>query len=147
MEFKIREYQSKDENQVIKLWFACNLIVSWNNPQMDIERKLKVNPELFLVGELEGKVIATVMGGYEGHRGWINYLAVLPEFQRNGYAREMMTAIEKKLLNIGCPKINLQIRSNNKAVILFYEKIGYTDEQMTSMGKRLLNDSKYSEKY
>ena len=146
IKFIIREYQSSDEQQVIDLWFACNLVVPWNNPKLDIERKLKVNPELFLVGEINNRVIASVMGGYEGHRGWINYLAVLPNFQRKGYATKMMSAIEQKLKDIGCPKINLQIRSNNEAVIKFYESIDYFDEHMTSMGKKLSDDPEYIRK-
>ena len=142
-EYKIREFKAKDEKQVIELWSACDLIVPWNHPKMDIERKLKVNPELFLVGELNNNVIASVMGGYEGHRGWINYLAVLPEYRGSGFAREIMTVVEQKLKNIGCPKINLQIRNNNEDVIKFYETIGYFDEHMTSMGKRLSKDPKF----
>lgn len=142
-DFKIRVYQPKDEKDVIDLWRVCHLIVPWNNPKLDIQRKLKVNPELFLVGELDQKVIASVMGGYEGHRGWINYLAVLPEYRGNGYAREIMNVVEQKLKDIGCPKINLQIRSNNKEVIKFYERIGYFDERMTSMGKILSKDPPY----
>ena len=143
MEFSIREYHINDEQQVIHLWYECELVVPWNNPKMDIERKLKVNPELFLVGEIEYKIIASVMGGYEGHRGWINYLAVLPDYQGKGFAKQIMTAVEQKIKNIGCPKINLQIRSNNEDVIKFYESIGYYDERMTSMGKRLSEDTKY----
>ena len=146
MKLKIREYQYSDEQQVIDLWFACNLVVPWNNPILDIERKLKVNPELFLVGEINNQVIASVMAGYEGHRGWINYLAVWPEFQRKGYAKEIMSVVEKKLKDIGCPKINLQIRSNNESVIKFYESIGYFDEHMTSMGKKLSDDPEYISK-
>jgi ribosomal protein S18 acetylase RimI-like enzyme len=141
MNFIIREYQSKDEKEVINLWYACNLVVPWNNPKLDIERKLKVNPELFLVGEIQGKVIASVMGGYEGHRGWINYLAVLPEYQGKGFAKQIMYAVEQKLKDLACPKINLQIRRNNKMVINFYKKIGYIDDHMTSMGKWLSKDS------
>lgn len=141
--FKIREYQAKDEQQVIDLWYACDLVVTWNNPVLDIKRKLKVNPELFLVGEIKAKVIASVMGGYEGHRGWINYLAVLPDYRGNGYAQKIMIEIEQKLKSIGCPKINLQIRSNNEKVLKFYESIGYNDEHMTSMGKRLSEDPKF----
>jgi len=143
MKFKIREYKQKDEHQVIELWLDCKLVVPWNNPKLDIQRKLKVNPELFLVGEINNKIIASVMGGYEGHRGWINYLAVLPEYQGKGYAKDIMFAIEQKLKNIGCPKINLQIRSNNENVIKFYESIGYFDEHMTSMGKKLSEDPEY----
>ena len=143
VKFKIREYQTKDELQVIELWYACGLIVPWNNPKMDIERKLKVNPELFLVGALNNKVVASVMGGYEGHRGWINYLAVLPEYRGNSYAKEIMTVVEQKFKEIGCPKINLQIRNDNEEVIKFYEKIGYYNEHMTSMGKRLSEDTNF----
>ena len=141
--FEVKLYNPKDEKQVIELWTACNLTVSWNNPKLDIERKLKVNPELFLVGEIGNKVIASVLGGYEGHRGWINYLAVLPEYRGNGFAKEIMIAVEQKLKDIGCPKINLQIRGNNEEVIKFYESIGYFDEHMTSMGKRLSEDPKF----
>ena len=122
----IRSYQSEDEKSVIDLWMACNLVVPHNNPERDIERKLKVNPEWFLVGELEGVVVASCMAGYEGHRGWINYLAVSPEHQRKGFATLMMSEAEEQLRAAGCPKINLQIRETNKEVILFYESIGFS---------------------
>lgn len=133
----IRPYQNKDEKDTIELWHSCNLIVSWNNPKLDIERKLKVNPDLFLIGLIEDKLIATVMGGYEGHRGWINYLAVSPEMRRKGIARQMVGEVENKLHKLGCPKINLQIRSSNQGVIEFYKKIGFSVDDVISMGKRL----------
>ena len=82
----IRPYQPGDEQAVIELWRRCDLIRPLNDPHEDIRRKRQVNPELFLVGELDGKVIASVMAGYEGHRGWLNYVAVAPEYQRKGYA-------------------------------------------------------------
>jgi len=69
--FTIRQYRLEDEEDVISLWSECNLIVQHNNPKRDIERKLKVNPEWFLVGEIDGRIIGTCMAGYEGHRGWI----------------------------------------------------------------------------
>ena len=109
-------------------------------PVRDIERKLLVNPELFLVGELDGKVIATCMAGYEGHRGWINYLAVAPQHQRKGFAREIMQHAESLLRAAGCPKINLQVRSTNAAVIAFYEQLGFQIDAVTSLGKRLVSD-------
>jgi ribosomal protein S18 acetylase RimI-like enzyme len=140
-DFYIREYSSKDRKTVIELWQKCNLTRPWNNPKLDIERKLKVNPELFLVGLLNGKVIATVMGGYEGHRGWINYLAVKPDYQKRGLGRQIMKAIEEKLLAIGCPKINLMIRTDNPSAVSFYEKIGFKTDDVISMGKRLLEDN------
>jgi ribosomal protein S18 acetylase RimI-like enzyme len=140
----IRPYQRQDETDVIDLWRRCDLVVPWNNPQLDIERKLKVNPELFLVGLIGGKIVATVMGGYEGRRGWINYLAVCPDHQRSGLGRKIMEAAEAKLRALGCPKINLQIRTGNVAVIKFYESIGYSIDDVVSMGKRLKADPEYS---
>lgn len=137
---QIRPYLPGDENDVIELWRKCELTKPWNNPKLDIERKLKVNPELFLVGLLKSKIVATVIGGYEGHRGWINYLAVDPEYQRRGLGRQMMEVIEDKILDMGCPKINLQVRTENTSVIEFYNNIGYKTEDRMSMGKRLVED-------
>jgi ribosomal protein S18 acetylase RimI-like enzyme len=135
--FIIRSYQSEDEQEVIALWFACNLVVPVNNPQRDIARKLKVNPELFLVATLGGKVVGTCMAGYEGHRGWINYLAVSPDYRRQGIAARLMAAAEEKLKAFGCPKINLQVRKTNTQVIQFYERLGYKVDDVVGMGKRI----------
>ena len=137
----IRPYKLEDTPEVIALWEACGLVREWNNPSRDIERKLRVNPELFIVGCIDNTVIASAMGGYEGHRGWVNYLAVHPEFQGKGYALKIMSDLEEKLIARGCPKINLQIRSTNKEVIAFYESIGYTIDEVISMGKRLIPDN------
>ena len=138
----IRPYQDRDEKNVIELWHNCNLVVPWNDPKLDIERKLKVNPDLFLVGLIEGKVVATVMGGYEGHRGWINYLAVSPEIRQKGVGQQMVEEVEAKLRKLGCPKINIQVRSSNKGVIEFYGKVGFSVDDVISMGKRLVDDQK-----
>jgi ribosomal protein S18 acetylase RimI-like enzyme len=140
IELTIRPYQLKDEAGVVELWLQCNLIVPQNNPKRDINRKLQVNPEWFLVGLLGGRVVATCMAGYEGHRGWINYLAVSPHHRRQGIGRKMMEEAEKRLLAAECPKINLQVRETNQAVIRFYERIGYTRDPVISMGKRLQKD-------
>ena len=86
----IRPFQKEDETAVVALWRICELIVPWNNPNKDIARKLKVQPELFLIGMLDSFLIASVMGGYDGHMGWINYLAVNPNFRGLGYAQQMM---------------------------------------------------------
>ncbi len=134
---KIRKYQTDDQEMIIDLWDKCGLVVPQNNPQKDIERKLKINPEWFLVGELKGNIIASCMAGYEGHRGWINNLAVSPDYQRQGFARQIMTEAELLLRAAGCPKINLQIRSSNAAVIEFYKAIGFRIDDVVSMGKRL----------
>jgi ribosomal protein S18 acetylase RimI-like enzyme len=138
---KIRSFTIEDEKAVIELWQKCDLVRSWNNPRADIVRKLKVNPELFVVGVLDGKIIAAAMGGYEGHRGWVNYLAIDPSYQRKGFGRQIMQDIEKRLLALGCPKINLQVRNGNTSALEFYNRIGYKDDNVISLGKRLISDS------
>ena len=139
-EMTIRPYLPSDESAVIELWRQCDLLRPWNNPKRDIERKLKVNPELFLVGLIDNKVIATVIGGYEGHRGWIYYLAVDPYHRRRGLGRQIMAAVEGKILELGCPKINIQVRAENNGVLEFYESIGYKREERVSLAKRLVED-------
>jgi ribosomal protein S18 acetylase RimI-like enzyme len=136
----IKPYHPDNQQAVINLWQACNLVVAWNDPVKDIQRKMLVDPDLFLIGELSEDIVATVMGGYEGHRGWINYLAVSPEHQRKGYARAMMQQVEVLILQKGSPKINLQVRSNNIDVIHFYQTIGYDIENAVGLGKRLIPD-------
>ena len=136
----VRPYRTDDEESLVSLWQVCELTVPWNNPHKDIARKLQVQPELFLVGILDSRLIATVMGGYDGHRGWINYLAVHPDFQGKGYGQEIMNSVETGLLEMGCPKINLQIRTGNDKIQLFYQKLGFTNDQVVSMGKRLEAD-------
>lgn len=138
---EIRPYSPEDKQSVINLWQQCNLVRPWNNPELDIARKLKVNPELFLVGTLNGKIIATAMACYEGHRGWVNYLAVDPAHQRKGLGKQIMTEAENKLLALRCPKINLQVRNGNKTAIDFYNRIGYKKDDVVSFGKRLIPDS------
>ena len=136
----IKPYHPDNQQAVINLWQACNLVVAWNDPVKDIQRKMLVDPDLFLIGELSEDIVATVMGGYEGHRGWINYLAVSPEHQRKGYARAMMQQVEVLILQKGSPKINLQVRSNNIDVIQFYQAIGYDNEDAVGLGKILIPD-------
>jgi ribosomal protein S18 acetylase RimI-like enzyme len=137
----IRPYQQADESAVIALWDACKLTRPWNDPRKDIARKLQVQPELFLVGEVAGSVMASIMAGYDGHRGWVNYLAVQPGLQRRGYGQALMQAVEQELLAIGCPKINLQVRSNNDSVLAFYRHIGYVQDEVVSLGRRLIPDN------
>ena len=136
----IRPFQEGDEESLVSLWNMCKLTVPWNNPYKDIARKLKVQAELFLVGFLENKIIASVMAGYDGHRGWINYLAVHPDFQSRGYGKQLMDNVENRLRKLGCPKINLQIRDANNKVLSYYQKLGFVEEKRISMGKRLEDD-------
>ena len=137
---KITTYKPEYESAVIALWQRCNLTRPQNDPKKDIERKLKVNPELFLVGLIDGKVAATVMGNYDGHRGWIYYLGVDPALQRKGLGRRIVDAVEKKLRAKGCPKINLQVRKDNLNAVKFYERIGFKTDEVIGMGKRLVED-------
>ncbi len=136
----IRPYEDSDEDAVIALWQDCGLVVPHNDPRRDIARKVRVGREFFLVGEVGSLVVASVMGGYDGHRGWVNYLAVSPNHQRKSYGTLLMRALEKMLLERGCPKLNLQIRRTNEAVIRFYNSIGYGEDAVVSMGKRLIPD-------
>ena len=136
----IRPFKEGDEEALVSLWNMCKLTVPWNNPYKDIARKLKVQAELFLVGYLEDKLIASVMAGYDGHRGYINYFAVHPEFQARGYGKQLMDNVENGLRELGCPKINLQIREGNDKVFSYYQKLGFVEEKRINMGKRLEDD-------
>jgi ribosomal protein S18 acetylase RimI-like enzyme len=137
---QIRPFLDSDEAAVIALWEAAGLTRSWNDPHKDIERKRRVQPEGFLVGTVDGTVMASVMVGYDGHRGWINYLAVAPAHRHKGHARTLMREAERLLEAAGCPKVNLQIRTSNAAVIEFYKAIGYAQDDVVSFGRRLIAD-------
>jgi ribosomal protein S18 acetylase RimI-like enzyme len=137
---RIRPFTEADEAQVVDLWERCGLVRAWNDPRKDIARKLHVQRELFLVGADGAQIVATVMAGYEGHRGWINYLAVDPDRRRQGFARALMAAVEDQLRALGCPKINLQIRHDNRDAIAFYRRIGFAEDAAISLGKRLYRD-------
>ncbi len=139
-ELTIRSYGDQDQQDVIRLWRECGLVRPQNNPCRDIARKMGVNPELFLVGTLDGQVVATCMAGYEGHRGWLNYLAVDPQVQRRGLGSQLVAEAERRLRALGCPKINLQVRTSNQAVISFYRSLGYAVDDVISLGKRLVVD-------
>lgn len=136
----IRPYTETDRPAVLRLWEETGLTVPQNDPGKDIDRKMKVDPELFLVGEVNGDVVATVMAGYEGHRGWINYLAVRPDHRRKGYGRMLMESAEDLLRKKGCPKINLQVRATSAEVVRFYSAMGYGDDKVIGLGKRLVHE-------
>ena len=138
---KIRQFNIADKKAVIKLWHDCNLVVPWNDPEKDILRKLGVGADLFLVGEYEAAIVASVMGGYDGHRGYVNYLVVAPMFRNKGFAKIMMSEIESQLKAMGCPKINLMVRNSNVDIIEFYQSLGYELDQSVILGKRLIPDN------
>ena len=137
---EIRAFRLADERAVIQLWGACDLLRPWNDPEKDIRRKLEIQPEMFLVGTLNREIVATAMAGYEGHRGWVNYLAVAPDHRGRGYGRAIMSEVEKLLAKAGCPKINVQVRGTNTAAVEFYRRLGYQVEDRVSLGKRIEPD-------
>jgi ribosomal protein S18 acetylase RimI-like enzyme len=136
----IRPFHPADTDAVITLWQRCDLVCPQNDPRKDIARKLAVRPDLFLVAVIDHALVGTVMAGYEGHRGWINYLAVDPDHRLRGLGRQLMLEAERLLHAAGCPKINLQIRTTNHAVIAYYRALGFTPDDVLSMGKRLQHD-------
>jgi ribosomal protein S18 acetylase RimI-like enzyme len=139
---QIRAFEEGDADEVVALWRLCGLIREWNDPHHDIARKLLVQRELFLVGieEGNGDVVASIMAGYDGHRGWVNYLAVHPDARGAGHGRALMQQVESMLLVRGCPKVNLQVRGDNVEAMSFYAAIGYGIDDAVSLGKRLIAD-------
>ncbi len=137
---KIRSYQTQDESDVVALWDACGLIRPWNDPRRDIARKLTEQPELFLVGTESEKLIATAMVGFDGHRGWVYYLAVDPGFRGRSYGKALMREAERLLMERGCPKVNLLVRNSNTQIIEFYRSLGYVQDEAISLGRRLISD-------
>jgi ribosomal protein S18 acetylase RimI-like enzyme len=134
---EIRPFQDSDEEAIVELWRDCELLRPANDPHRDIELKRAVQPDLFLVGILHSRIVASVMAGYEGHRGWLNYLAVAPTCRHRGFGRAIVAAAEDRLRLIGCPKINLQVRVGNARTMEFYQKIGFRMDDVVSLGKRL----------
>jgi len=135
---EIRPYRRSDEKAVAALWREVFPDApSWNEPEKDIARKLEVQREFFLVAVEEGELIGTAMAGFDGHRGWVYYVAVSPAHRRRGVGATLMQSVEDALAGIGCPKLNLQIRSSNHEVKEFYSSLGYFVEDRISMAKRL----------
>ncbi len=139
-ELKVRPYRESDQDVVVALWRECGLVRPWNDPVKDIRRKLGIQRDLFLVGSTEGRLVATIMVGYEGNRGWVNYLAVAADCRSRGFGRLLMEQAEARLRAMGCPKISLQIRRSNAGLVAFYRSIGYAEDDVVSMGKRLIED-------
>lgn len=142
---QVRAFDAADEAAVVALWRACGLLRPWNDPHKDIERKRQVQPELFLVAQQvgpgeEAAVVGTAMAGYDGHRGSVYYLAVVPHLQGRDVGRALMEAVEQRLLALGCPKLNVLVRTGNVRVLGFYHQLGYAPDEVLSLGKRLIPD-------
>jgi ribosomal protein S18 acetylase RimI-like enzyme len=136
----IRPYRPDDAEALVSLWALCDLTRPWNDPFRDIERKIDADPNGLLVLEEDRQCIGAVKVGYDGHRGWINYLAVHPDHRGRGLGRLLVATAEQRLSELGCPKVNLQVRAANKDAVEFYQSVGYSVDEVVSMGRRLDED-------
>jgi ribosomal protein S18 acetylase RimI-like enzyme len=139
---EIRIFDERDTDEVLALWReAFPEYAAPGKPQRDprlsIRNKLAMQPELFFVGVLGGRVVGTVLAGYDGHRGWMYSLAVAEAQRGRGYARALVVHAEVALHKLGCPKLNLQIMANRPELRAFYAKLGYQADEVVSLGKRL----------
>ena len=141
MRATIRAFEDGDEDHVVALWHEAGLVRPWNDPHLDIARKKRVQRELFLVAEEEGRVVGTAMAGYDGHRGSVYYVAVAADRRSTGLGRALMTEVETRLLALGCPKVNVLVRTGNESVTAFYARLGYTPDAVSSLGRRLVPDA------
>jgi ribosomal protein S18 acetylase RimI-like enzyme len=134
----IRRFQSGDFDGVDALWIACFPDdPPHNRAAVAIPQKLAFQPDLFWVAEDEARIVGSIMAGYDGHRGWLYSVAVLPGAQRGGLGSRLVRTAEEALQALGCIKINLQVRDTNEAVAAFYARLGYAQEPRISMGRRL----------
>jgi ribosomal protein S18 acetylase RimI-like enzyme len=151
MHFSIRPFRESDADAVIALWEESGLTRPWNDPRLDIARKMAVQPEGFLVAVTSAErdrgdaasevVIGSVMSGYDGHRGWLYYLATAQTHRRRGVARGLVDAAEAVLGAMGCPKVQLMVREGNEHVLGFYDALGYERFSVSQTGKRLVVDA------
>ena len=141
---EIRVFRQDDFEEVITLWERCDLLRPWNDPEMDIERKMNHDPDLFLVAEVGGEIVGSLMGGYDGHRGSAWYLGVHPEYRGRGIANALLNRLDKKRMARGCPKIQIMVRDDNNDVVTgLYEKLGYEQQDVVCLGRRLIEDDEY----
>jgi ribosomal protein S18 acetylase RimI-like enzyme len=132
----IRACRAGDAAAIATLWRRVFHDHSrWRAPETVIGRRLRRQRDLFLVGLLDGTLVGTTLAGYDGHRGWIYRVAVAPEHRGRGFGRALMREAERRLAQLGCPKINLQIEGDNRDVAGFYASLGYAVEDRVSMGK------------
>jgi len=133
----IRNLADGEEQQVVALWTAAGVTRPWNDPLQDIAFARREPHSTLLVAERDGRIVATVMIGEDGHRGWAYYLAVDPAHQRGGLGRDMMAAAEDWLRRRGVWKLQLLVREDNEAVRKFYEGLGYVDTRTTCFQKKI----------
>ena len=126
-----------DVADVVALWQACHLTRAWNDPAADIALARKGSNATVLIGRDHGLIVATVLVGHDGHRGWVYYLAVHPDHRHKGYGRIMMDAAERWLREAGIEKLQLLVRPDNKSVKNFYQSLGYSEQERVIYAKWL----------
>jgi ribosomal protein S18 acetylase RimI-like enzyme len=131
----IREFTLNDYTLVIDLWKKAGIELSNSDSLEGIKHKLERDSDLFLVAEKDGRIVSAVMGSYDGRRGWVNHLAVDPQFQGNNVGTEIMVELEKRFKDVGCEKVNLLIEMDNSKVQGFYEKLGFNHDKLIFMEK------------
>ncbi|WKB36245.1 GNAT family acetyltransferase [Terrilactibacillus sp. S3-3] len=130
-----REFRLDDFDAVIHLWTKAGLLLSRSDTMAGIMNKLKRDPELFFVLEKTNQIIGVVMGSYDGRRGWVNHLAVDPDYQGQRLGQKIMNELESRFKQAGCEKVNLLIEQNNEKVQGFYEKQGFKRDELIYMEK------------
>ena len=122
---KIEKFSIDSYNQVYKLWRKAGISVGSSDSKEELEKMLKRNPNLFLIGKRNDKVIAVVMGGFDGRRGYVHHLAIDSDYRKKGYGRMMMDKIHNIFLQMGVHKVHLFIEKTNIEVVSFYESMGW----------------------
>ena len=139
-DFLIRDADSSDTDAVIALWHACHLTRPWNDPARDIARAQSQDSTRLVVGTAANQLVASAMVGYDGHRGWLYYLAVAPAHRRQGYGARLIAHAERYLSDLGCPKLMMMVRTGQPALDNYYAELGYTANDVHCLGKRLIPD-------
>ena len=130
-----------DEEEVVALWHACGLTRPWNDPAADFRRALATPTSTVLLVCEAADVIGSVMVGFDGHRGWIYYLAVSPPARRQGVGRTLMATAERWLRDRGAPKLQLMVRDDNAAALNFYATLGFEPQNVVTLGRFLKDDT------
>lgn len=140
---EIRPFRQEDCEAVITLWERCSLLHACYDAELEIERKLNRDDDLFLVAEVGAEIVGTLMGGYDGRCGSASYLCVHPEFRGRGFANALMNRLEKRLIARGCARINLIMEDMSSTLVDFYEKLNYEFQDVVLISKRLIDEKKY----
>ena len=143
-ETSLRQYSPADQYGLVELWSVCGLLRSWNDPLEDIRLCVTTPSSELVVAEFEGQLIGSAMLGHDEHRGWVYYLAVHPNWQRNGIGRSLMSYAEQWMGQRRLPKIQAMIRADNLPVRGFYRRLGYQDNDVQVVEKFLNGRSKSS---